>query len=63
MHIMWFTERSYHYDPEKEPEKLRELETEVIRHRSFFGLRNELFDAKLGSELLNQFLDEKIYSD
>ncbi len=60
MHIMWFTERAYHYDPEKEPQKLHDFETEVIRNRSFFGTRNSLFDANLGSELLNQYQDEKI---
>lgn len=63
MHLMWFTERAYHYDPEVDPEKHRRLENEVIRHRSFFGLPNSLFEPQRGSQLLNQYLDEKIYSE
>src|SRR5919205_4595770 len=63
MHLMWFTERAYHYDPEEEPEKYRELENAVLRQRSFFALPNELMDPKHGGRLLNQYLDEKIYSD
>jgi alkanesulfonate monooxygenase SsuD/methylene tetrahydromethanopterin reductase-like flavin-dependent oxidoreductase (luciferase family) len=53
MQIMWFTERAYHDIPEDE----------VIRNRSFFGLPNTYFDPKRGSELLNQYIDEKIYSE
>ncbi len=63
MHIMWFTERAYHYDPEVEPEKHRRLENEIIRRRSFFGMPNSFFDPHHGSALLNQYLDEKIYSE
>ena len=63
MHIMWFTERAYHYDPETEPEKHRRLENEIIRNRSFFGTPNRHFEPAHGSKLLNQYLDEKIYSD
>jgi len=53
MQFMWFTERAYHDIPEDE----------VIRSRSFFGLPNTHFDPKKGSDLLNQYLDEKIYSE
>ncbi len=63
MHIMWFTERAYHYDPETEPEKHRRLENQIIRNRSFFGTPNEFFEPAHGAKLLNQYLDEKIYSD
>ena len=37
MHIMWFTERQYHYDPETEPERNNHLENQIFRNRSFFG--------------------------
>jgi len=53
MHIMWFTERAYHYVPEDE----------VLKRRSFFGVPNKFFDAPKGAQLLNQYLDEKIYTD
>jgi len=63
MFLMWFTERAYHYDPETEPEKYREMENAVLRQRSFFALPNEMMDPKHGGKLLNQYLDEKIYSE
>jgi alkanesulfonate monooxygenase SsuD/methylene tetrahydromethanopterin reductase-like flavin-dependent oxidoreductase (luciferase family) len=53
MHIMWFTERAYHHVPEDE----------VLKLRSFFGVSNRFFDPQKGAQLLNQYLDEKIYSD
>jgi alkanesulfonate monooxygenase SsuD/methylene tetrahydromethanopterin reductase-like flavin-dependent oxidoreductase (luciferase family) len=53
MHIMFFTERAYHAVPEDE----------VLKRRSFFGVPNKFFDAQKGSELLNMYLDEKIYCD
>jgi hypothetical protein len=53
MHFMWFTERAYHYDPEEEPKKYRDLENEVIRKRSFFATPNRFFDRKQGARLLN----------
>jgi alkanesulfonate monooxygenase SsuD/methylene tetrahydromethanopterin reductase-like flavin-dependent oxidoreductase (luciferase family) len=53
MHIMWFTERAYHYLPEDE----------VLKLRSFFGVPNRFFDPQKGAQLLNQYLDEKIYTD
>ena len=53
MHIMWFTERAYHHVPEDE----------VLKLRSFFGVPNKFFDPQKGAQLLNQYLDEKIYPD
>ncbi|HTY56466.1 MAG TPA: LLM class flavin-dependent oxidoreductase [Candidatus Binataceae bacterium] len=61
--MMWFTERAYHYDPEVEPEKYRLLENQVIRERSFYGTPNRFFDAEHGAKLINQYLDEKVYTD
>ena len=63
MHIMWFTERQYHYDPETEAAKSDLLENQILRNRSFFGLPNKNFDAETGSMLLNQYIDEKVYSE
>lgn len=54
MHIMWFTERSY---------SIHLSEDEVLRNRSFFGISNKYFDPPKGAQLLNQYLDEKIYSE
>ncbi len=54
MHIMWFTERSY---------SIHLSEDEVLRNRSFFGISNKYFDPSKGAQLLNQYLDEKIYSE
>lgn len=51
MHFMWFTERAYHYDPEEEPGKYRELENEVARKRSFFGTPNRFFERQHGARL------------
>jgi len=53
MHIMFFTERAYHAVPEDE----------VLKIRSFFGVPNKFFDAQKGSELLNEYIDEKILCD
>ncbi|MGH7966752.1 MAG: LLM class flavin-dependent oxidoreductase [Candidatus Binatia bacterium] len=54
MHIMYFTERPYYHVPEDE----------VIRNRnSFFGVPNRFFDPAKGAELLNRYLDEKVYAE
>jgi alkanesulfonate monooxygenase SsuD/methylene tetrahydromethanopterin reductase-like flavin-dependent oxidoreductase (luciferase family) len=53
MQFMWFTERAYHDVPEEA----------VLRNRSFFGLSNKYFDPKKGSAYLNQYIDEKVYTD
>src|SRR5216683_498162 len=50
---MWFTERAYHHVPEEE----------VLKLHSFFGIPNTYFDPAKGAQLLNQYLDEKLYSD
>lgn len=42
MHMMWFTERAYHYVPEEE----------VLKRRSFFGVPNTFCDAAKGGEWL-----------
>src|ERR1700684_2266846 len=63
MHLMWFTERQYHYDPEEEPARSHLLETQILRNRSFFGLPNKNFDPEVGSMLINQYIDEKVYSE
>jgi hypothetical protein len=41
MHIMFFTERAYHGNPEV-------LENEIFKRRSFFGVPNKFFDAQKG---------------
>ena len=56
MHIMFFTERAYHGNPEV-------LENEIFKRRSFFGVPNKFFDAQKGAQLLNEYIDEKIYCD
>lgn len=53
MHIMHFTERPYKYVPEEE----------VIKNRSFFGVPNKFYDAKLGADLYNEYIDEAIYAE
>ncbi|MBV8054889.1 MAG: LLM class flavin-dependent oxidoreductase, partial [Deltaproteobacteria bacterium] len=56
MHIMFFTERAYHGNPEV-------LENEIFKRRSFFGVPNKFFDAQKGAQLLNEYIDEKILCD
>src|SRR5579863_1471294 len=63
MHFMWFTGRAYHYDPGTEPEKYRELENQILRLRSFYGTPNRFFDPEHGAKIINQYLDEKVYTD
>jgi alkanesulfonate monooxygenase SsuD/methylene tetrahydromethanopterin reductase-like flavin-dependent oxidoreductase (luciferase family) len=63
MHFMWFTERAYHYDLDTDAGKYNELEDEILRKRSFYGTPNRFFDRKHGAKILNQYLDEKIYTD
>ena len=53
MLLMFFTERAYHAVPEDE----------VFKLRSFFGVPNKFFDARMGAQLLNEYLDEKILCD
>src|SRR5215813_7189331 len=63
MHFMWFTERAYHYDLDTDPEKYHDLENEIVRKRSFYGTPTRFFDRQHGAKILNQYLDEKIYTD
>ncbi len=60
MFISWFTERAYHYE---DAEKNRVLENEVLRKQSFFGTPNEFFDRKHASDMLNMYIDEKVWSE
>src|SRR5713226_9077973 len=53
MHIMHFTERPYKNVPEDE----------VIKNRSFFGVPNSFYDAKVGAELYNEYIDEACYAE
>src|SRR5579863_1939027 len=53
MHIMYFTERPYRDVPEEE----------VIKNRSFFGVPNKFYDAKVGADLYNEYLDEDVYAE
>ncbi|HYL60961.1 MAG TPA: LLM class flavin-dependent oxidoreductase, partial [Candidatus Acidoferrales bacterium] len=52
MHIMYFTERPYRYVPNDE----------VIKN-GFFGIPNKHFDPVKGSQLLNEYLDEKTLAE
>lgn len=63
MFFMWFSERAYHYTPEEDPERYRELETEIVRERSFWGTPNTYLDRAHCAKLLNQYLDERVYTD
>jgi alkanesulfonate monooxygenase SsuD/methylene tetrahydromethanopterin reductase-like flavin-dependent oxidoreductase (luciferase family) len=63
MHFMWFTERAYHYDPEVDPAKYHALENQIVGLRSFYNTPNRFFEREHGAKLLNQYLDEKIYTD
>ena len=50
MFFMWFSERAYHYTPEEDPERYHELETEIVRERSFWGTPNTYLDRAHGVE-------------
>ena len=52
MHIMYFTERPYRHVPNDE----------VIKN-GFFGIPNKHFDSAKGSQLLNEYLDEKVLAE
>ena len=52
MHIMYFTERPY-----------RDAPNDEIIKNGYFGLPNRLYDSKRGSELLNEYLDEKVLAE
>jgi alkanesulfonate monooxygenase SsuD/methylene tetrahydromethanopterin reductase-like flavin-dependent oxidoreductase (luciferase family) len=52
MHVMYFTERPYRYVPNDE----------IIKY-GFFGIPNKFYDPEKGSQLLNEYLDEKIMAE
>ncbi len=52
MHIMYFTERPY-----------RDAPNDEIIKNGYFGLPNRLYDSRRGSELLNEYLDEKVLAE
>lgn len=60
MHIMWFTERAYH---EVDPAKNDRLEDEIVGKQSFFATPNEFFDRQRGADLLNMYIDEKVWAE
>ena len=54
MHIMSFSERAYIHVPEDE----------IIKNgSSYFGVPNTFFDPQKGSQLLNEYLDERVYAE
>ena len=63
MFFMWFSERAYHYVPEEDPERYRELENEIVRERSFWGTPNRFVGRGHCAKLLNEYIDERVYSD
>src|ERR1700731_1577997 len=52
MHIMYFTERPY-----------RDVPNDEIIKNGYFGLPNRLYNSQRGSELLNEYLDEKVLAE
>jgi alkanesulfonate monooxygenase SsuD/methylene tetrahydromethanopterin reductase-like flavin-dependent oxidoreductase (luciferase family) len=60
MHMMWFTERAYH---ESDPAKNKVLEDQILGNQSFFGTPNEMMDRKRAADLLNMYIDEKVWSE
>jgi alkanesulfonate monooxygenase SsuD/methylene tetrahydromethanopterin reductase-like flavin-dependent oxidoreductase (luciferase family) len=52
MHIMYFTERPYRY-----------VSNDEVIKNGFFGIPNKHFDPEKGSQLLNEYLDEKILAE
>ena len=54
MHIMSFSEREYIDVPE---------EAIIENEQSYFGLPNTLFEANRGGELMNEYLDERVYAE
>ena len=49
--------------PEVDPAKYHALENQIVGLRSFFNTPNRFFEREHGAKLLNQYLDEKIYTD
>src|SRR5919106_4313328 len=54
MHIMSFSERAYFHVPE---------DAVIENGSSYFGVPNTYFDSQKGGQLLNEYLDERIYAE
>ena len=54
MHIMSFSEREYIDVPE---------EAIIENGPSYFGIPNTVFDAQRGGQLMNEYLDERVYAE
>src|SRR5215470_1156773 len=54
MHIMSFSERAYIHVPE---------DLIIENGSSYFGIPNTNFDSKVGSRLMNEYLDERVYAE
>src|SRR5919199_5426842 len=54
MHIMSFSERAYIELPE---------DLIIENGSSYFGIPNTHFDSKVGSRLMNEYLDERVYTE
>ena len=54
MHIMSFSERAYIELPE---------DLIIENGSSYFGIPNTNFNAKIGSRLMNEYLDERVYAE
>jgi len=54
MHIMSFSERAYTHVPE---------DLIIENGSSYFGLPNTLFDPQKGGQLMNEYLDERVYAE
>jgi alkanesulfonate monooxygenase SsuD/methylene tetrahydromethanopterin reductase-like flavin-dependent oxidoreductase (luciferase family) len=54
MHIMSFSERAYIHVPE---------EVIIENGSSYFGIPNTYFDPQKGGQLMNEYLDERVYAE
>ena len=54
MHIMSFSERMYFHVPEDHI---------INNQNSYFGIPNKYFDPQKGGQLMNEYLDERIYAE
>lgn len=54
MHIMSFSERMYFHVPEEQI---------ISNQNSYFGIPNKYFDPQKGGQLMNEYLDERVYAE
>ena len=54
MHIMSFSERMYFHVPEDQI---------INNQNSYFGIPNKYFDPQKGGQLMNEYLDERVYAE